>query len=296
MAAHKYWRLYMTARSGTGSFTGMAELDLRSGGVSQAFSGAISSNTAALSGYEAWRAGDGNASTFFVTAAYTAGSTDWRFKFGKPFTIASFSIKARTDAYFADTPVQFRLQHSTDGGSTWTTIQSYSSGNYTQGETKTFTVTSPISTTLVRILVDARQGGAGSNIGFTDVEFFDAANVGYLANYYRAATASTSASTALTPNYAFDNDTSTRYASSTALPQWIKHTFINPVDIDSFAITSSTSPLETVIGGILQYSDDDVNWGNARSFTTPNNWTSLETRTFSVASSAAIRPQIFVCT
>lgn len=296
MAAHKYWRLYMTARSGSGSFTGMAELDLRSGGVSKAFSGAISSNTAVLAGYDAWRAGDGNNSTFFVTSSFTAGTTDWRFKFGKAYTVASFSIKARTDAFFADTPVQFRLQHSTDNGTTWTTIQSYTSGNYTQGETKTFTVTSPVAVTFIRILIDARQGGAGSNTGFTDVEFFDAGNVGYLANYYRAATASTASSVGTGANYAFDSDTSTRYASSTALPQWIKYTFPSPVDIDSFAITSSSAPLETVVGGILQWSDDDVNWNNAQSFTTTNNWTSLETRTFSVVSAAAGRPQVFVCT
>lgn len=79
-----------------------------------------------------------NGSTSDYWASLTASSGQWiGFRFAGSPAVGSFSIRARS-AGFNQTPVTFKLQISTDGGSTWTDVQSYTAATWTAGAVQTF--------------------------------------------------------------------------------------------------------------------------------------------------------------
>jgi len=100
---------------------------------------------------------DGSASTAWIS--HTSGAPFWwQFRFNGSVTVGSFSIQAPASSA-GDTPVTFDLQKSTNGGSSFTTLQSYTSAAWTAGEIRTFTVAIPAS-----IVIAPSSGEQGETI------------------------------------------------------------------------------------------------------------------------------------
>ncbi len=136
MAAHRYWRLYMTAGpAGAGVFA-MNELQLMiaAGGVSVATGGAASASTT-YSGFSAAAAFDGNLTV--DGWASTTQVNEWlKYDFGVGVTkdIVEFGITAR-GGYGNQAPTGGKLQWS-DDDVTWTDSIVWTSSDFVNGETK----------------------------------------------------------------------------------------------------------------------------------------------------------------
>jgi alpha-L-fucosidase 2 len=137
------FRLLITSTDGT-SVCSIAEWTLYdSGGTPISFTDGASSALSVYSGEGtdgSAEAFDGDAATYWASnATPTVASPQWlAFRFNSSgLTVGSFSITARTSNP-NQTPHDFTLQKSVDGGATWTDIQSFTAATWTNGATQTF--------------------------------------------------------------------------------------------------------------------------------------------------------------
>ena len=73
----------------------------------------------------------------------TTGSPEWiGYRFFASAAVASFDVYAGNDFLFNNAPANFSLQKSTDGGTTWVTVGTYTAATWTQGSVQTFGVAS----------------------------------------------------------------------------------------------------------------------------------------------------------
>jgi hypothetical protein len=102
---------------------------------------------------------DGDNAT--VWAADGAASGEWiAYRFVGAATVGSFALRARNDGSFNQTPHTFALEKSTDGGTVWSTLQSYTAATWTIGAVQTFTAPVPASITIAP--TSGQQGAAVS--------------------------------------------------------------------------------------------------------------------------------------
>lgn len=109
-------------------------------------------------------AADGTTATVFSTQGGASPPLWWQVQFlSGTKTVVEVKITSRNDFnYAAQSPTAFDLQWSNDGSS-WTTLQSFTSGAWTQNQTQTFAVTNtPVAASWWRINVTAVNGG-GTN-------------------------------------------------------------------------------------------------------------------------------------
>lgn len=143
MAAHRHWRLYITATGGDPNYTQIAELELRAaiGGADQTGAGTASALTA-LSGFEASKAVDNTTSSKWSTTVGNVTPTWIAYDFGagNDVDIVEVAVACAGTAFDARGPRVFDVEWS-DDGSTWTTAWSVNepSLTYTSGVFSVFT-------------------------------------------------------------------------------------------------------------------------------------------------------------
>lgn len=121
-AAHRYWRVYITADYG--SATELGEVEWRVGGTNQTGSGTALGNPDTGSTFGAADAYDGN--PFSRWSSFGTAAPVWiGYDFGSGVTKAIDTV-ALTTASTANNPKDFQIQYS-DNGSTWTTVKTVTS-------------------------------------------------------------------------------------------------------------------------------------------------------------------------
>ncbi len=138
MAAHRYWRLNISAVDG-GAFIDFSEIELRGsvGGPDLTGSGTVSVYSE-WPGQEGTKSVDDNTSTFW--GSYPANPPGWwayDFGAGNDQDIVQLYITPRA-SYPQDGPAAFDLQFS-DNGSDWTTAESFTAA-WEEGVAQTFTI------------------------------------------------------------------------------------------------------------------------------------------------------------
>ncbi|MGE0604837.1 MAG: DUF2793 domain-containing protein [Xanthobacteraceae bacterium] len=137
-------------------------------------SGVTMAATTEYSGsFSAWKAADGNASTWWVANGAVPQNLDADFGSGNAKTIASYKMRARNDGSPLG-PTAWELLGSNDASS-WSTLDSRAAQSFTSGELKTFAVASPGSYRYYRLAVSAT--GAGSNLSLGEYELHSAGSV-----------------------------------------------------------------------------------------------------------------------
>lgn len=140
MAAHRYWRLNLTAPV-SGTAYGVAEITMAivAGGANQCTGGTAAASTSYSGSYLPANAFDANATTFWASAGSSAA--EWiSYDFGVGITrdIVEFSFQNRPDGIPSQTPYTGALQWS-DDNTTWTTTISFTgSTSPTTAQIQTF--------------------------------------------------------------------------------------------------------------------------------------------------------------
>lgn len=140
MAAHRYWRLNLTAPV-SGTAYGVAEITMAiaAGGANQCTGGTAAASTSYSASYLPANAFDASAASFWASAGGTAA--EWiSYDFGVGITrdIVEFSFQNRPDGIPAQTPYTGALQWS-DDNTTWTTTLNFTgSTSPTTSQIQTF--------------------------------------------------------------------------------------------------------------------------------------------------------------
>jgi hypothetical protein len=304
MAAHRYWRLYITAKSGASTFSAIAECELHTsvGGSDVTGSGTASANS--VSGGAAANAFDNNAATIWATG--TGAVPHWLaydFGAGNEQDIVEVSITSRSSSA-GSAPGAFQLQYS-DDGSTWTTrLFCNVDGPW------------PVSTTHVfntdgvgrywRIYVTAV--GSGDDTAIAELEMFTVSGGADQCTGGTASALFTEGANAA--SQAFDDSAGTAWLSGLAwaVPQWLEYDFGSGVtkDIVEVSITapSSNGAALTPMDFQIQWAkeSDDVAWMTKFSVSGATGWANGEKRYYDAsglvihAPPASVRPVVFVCT
>lgn len=303
MAAHRYWRIYITEKSGAATFSAIEELELRSsaGGADVTGSGTASANNS--SGGAAANAVDNDTGTIWATGAGALPHW-WAYDFGagNDQDIVEVSITSRSSTA-GSAPGAFQLQYS-DDGSTWTTrLFCNVEGVW------------PVSTTHVfntdgvgrywRLLVTAVA--SGDDTGAAEIEMF---TVSGGADQCTGGTPSALTAEPTDPAAnAFDDNAATAWLSGLpgVVPQWIRYDFGSGVtkDIVEVSITAPASNA-AALGPIdfhVQWaeSSDVVAWMTKFSVSGAAGWANGEKRYYDAsglvihAPAASARPVVFVC-
>jgi hypothetical protein len=149
MAAHRYWRLWITYTTANGGSVSMGEIELRNsiGGSDLTGSGTASASSEFSGSFVASNAVDNNTSTSWVAtgAATNAAPEWWKYDFGIGVTydIVELAITPRTGVP-ANTPADFLIQYS-DDNSVWTTAREVRLTAWSSSQ-RTIPVASPYGT------------------------------------------------------------------------------------------------------------------------------------------------------
>tara|TARA_R110000803_G_scaffold166755_1_gene230013 strand:- start:5016 stop:5507 length:492 start_codon:yes stop_codon:yes gene_type:complete len=143
-------------------------------------------------------------------------------------------------------------------------------------------VAAPVTADFWRINVTLNNEGAYTAVAITDIVFKDSGGTPIsTAGGTAAASASAGANTAAK---AFDAITTTNWASTTALPQWIEMQFTGNVTPFSVDITGNNSSPDQAVNAIkdfdLQWSTDGISYTTAQSYSGETAWGLAETRNF----------------
>jgi F5/8 type C domain len=166
VTGHRYWRLNMTAT--TGSAYAMAEVQFRTtAGTPLLFSGGTASaSTIYGAGYEADKATDNNPTTMWISSLAKLASQTWTYDYGAGVTkaIVEIMIQARSDV--PQGPDTFTPQWS-DDGTTWTSMTPITT-TWAAGQIQVFPVTpathSSQALAYLARTVGGDEGGNGANI------------------------------------------------------------------------------------------------------------------------------------
>lgn len=148
MAAHRYWRLYITA---PGTWNSIGELELRdsAGGADRTGSGTASASHYYDGSYLPAYACDNNTSTAWANAG-GAPPEWWQYDFGagNAYDIVEISLRPRATKQL-ECPRAFAIQYS-DNGTDWTTSWSYPLvDEWKDGQTRIFTNPAAVTPTTV---------------------------------------------------------------------------------------------------------------------------------------------------
>jgi hypothetical protein len=162
VAAHRYWRLNVTANGGAPLLT-IHEIQFREvAGTPQLFSGGTASASSQNSAtFAASKAADNSATTYWATA--NGSNTGWwkyDYGAGNDKDIVEITVYTSTDAFFNPyAPTVFTLEYS-DDNSSWTAAASIAGITWSAGETKVFTLPLTPEVRVSQIVPEALRGGA----------------------------------------------------------------------------------------------------------------------------------------
>lgn len=138
MAAHRYWRLNISANAGDANYLQIAEVEMRAtlGGADQCTGGTASASTEHSATYAASKAVDDTASTHWSTPISTLTGW-WAYDFGSAVEVLQYTIQA-PPASPARSPKDWALEYS-DNGTDWTLQETREEQTgWTTGEVRTF--------------------------------------------------------------------------------------------------------------------------------------------------------------
>lgn len=318
MAAHRYWRLYVTAVQ-AGYYVGLSEIELFDATYADVTSSAmaITTSTSLGAGYVGSNAFNDTASDQWISSGLTApsaGTPEWiqiDLGAGNAKDVIAMSLRGRYDGQSwvpEQCPKTFKLKYS-DDGSAWsdlisvTNLSAWISWN---GERRFFdaggemAVPPPPSIavgTASRQFWRVRATATGSihNTGVSNIAF---------ATTNGGADTTTGGTSAESNGYtsfgghgsAFDSTNSMWTAGDTH--SWVGYLHPAPVDAVECRITAhGDSPSVTPKDFVIEYWDGSA-FVETLSVTGETGWTSLQQRTYTwaLASTAAARPHVFVAT
>lgn len=138
----RYWRIHITATDTNQTATSLGELQFRAtvGGASLCTGGTASSSSDFDTSHAAAKAFDGTSST--IWSSVVGGVPAWlEYAMATASVVNQVVIAARDDttSTFGQTPKDFTVQSSTDGGTTWNDEWSVTGQTgWTIGEIRTF--------------------------------------------------------------------------------------------------------------------------------------------------------------
>jgi hypothetical protein len=303
MAAHTYWRLLFTATPATNRIV----IDLLSFYDATTTllptTGGTASASSVQSGSNAANAFDGSVNgNWWIgnSTSVTPATPEWlQYQFASAVDVASFVLAPR-QSFSAQWPCDFALQYS-DNGTTWTTLYQYygafypgNSGSSPQAWTCTAANAVPALGIAFRLLVTSVQGGAGTQVGIAEVQFFDSGATLYPTARIAAPSSSVASGEGDGGYAAFDGSTTTYWQSnnapSVAAPEWVAYWFANAATFPStFSVTSrNLQPQYGPVNFSLQSSTDNSTWTTRGTYTAAAWAGGGSTQTFTVAPPASI--------
>jgi hypothetical protein len=268
MAAHRYWRIRITA-SANNSDSAIGELELRTSasGADQTGSGTASANSDAGGSWVASNAFDNNNGTGWNSASF-AGVPVWLaydFGSGNDKDIVEIALRVRSD-YVGNAPKDFWVEYS-DNGTQWlSSWRVVNATGWSTGEQRVYSYSGPSGAHRYWRLGITAVNGTGV-IRVSDLEYRTSAGG---ADVTGSGTASASSSNiGRAPADAFDSDPATYWEANTG-NHWLKYDFgaSNDKNVAEVAIVGGQA---SVTGSpkdfTIEYSDDD---------TTYNGWLSVQ--------------------
>lgn len=162
MAAHRYWRIYITATAG-GGYIELSEVQWRAtiGGANIATGGTASASSYNDGGSTAAHAFDATGGTRWATAGGSAAPSWLAYDFGSPVSIAELAVRNAENPPSGNptgnSPGAFRIEYS-DNGADWVDSGFQWSGQTwsAAGETKTYVM---VQYTLSGVVLNAAGEG-----------------------------------------------------------------------------------------------------------------------------------------
>lgn len=296
MAAHRYWRVYMTVMASTGAYPSLSEVVFRdSGGTPISTSGKTLTASSEGFGLPVANAFDGNSST-----VWHAGNTTlpaWvkcDFGAGGEVDVAKVSIGGRSGNDF-QSPRDFQLQWS-DDNSAWTTLFSVTDiTSWKSSNQKTFPKAALANKSAWRVYITAV--GTGSAAGLSEMEFRTSAGGADTATDPEKGIGSTNyAQDSISTYNCHDNNNSTDWSSyAGGMPQWVGYDWDDGAAheiVEVMMRARGTQPQQAPTAFDIQYRNASGTWVTAASFSGLS-WTSGETKTFTVPTSGGTtQPQM----
>lgn len=293
MPSYTYWRIFVL-NSGTNT-TSVAELKFFDSLGSQIPTTAgTASASSVFSTFVAANAFDGSGSTFWdsSTTPNLTAPTWLQYQFPSAVAVNTFSIQARNDSSFTQTPLWFALQASNDG-STWTTIGNYTASSWTTaGQTQTFTAGTGLGNAY-RLRITGING-TSTNVGIAELKFFDAGST-QIPTTGGWPLASSVFSGSFTADKAFDGNASTFWDSngvpSSGSPQYLAYQFFSTVSPASFSITNrpdTSWSTQSPTAFSLETSNDSGNtWTSVQTYAT--SWAAAgQVNTFTIGAAVTV--------
>lgn len=281
MAAHRYWRIYITESVNANNLD-LREVEMRTsiGGADVTGSGTASASSEA-GGFEASKAFDNNSSTTWYTGSTTRPQwLKYDFGAGNEKDIAELQITSWSEAEHIRT---WQFQYSDDNVN-WTTLWDIqfdkslpTNTSRTYSATDTPTMNGPF--TFWRIRATTVDGGIG--FGALEIEWRDAGGTDQATG--GKAIASSNQDSFQYPEFAYDDSLTTKWTTKDAPPGWIGYRWTGAKDIRAIAFTARSD------GGLQNQSPKDfvVEYWDGSSYQTvytgsaQTGWTAGQTRTFS---------------
>jgi hypothetical protein len=303
MAAHRYWRIYITNTTGSASFLDIREIEMRTsiGGADVTGSGTATASTQG-SGFEAPKAFDNNSSTTWFTNIGTNPLPQWiKYDFGagsdKDIVEVALQCWAATEH-----PSCWELQYS-DDNLTWSrSFLVESSLGWSANEWRSFSAnTGPSSGTANKQFWRVRSTAVdgGTVFGLSELQMFTTPG-GSNQCSGGAAWCSNSPESAGPAAEAFDGVIADSqlgsYWAGGSTKEWIGYKFASAKDIVSIKVSARvTNQNQSPKDFVVEYWDGSA-YQTAYTVTASSGWASGETRTFTWGTGPSARPVVFVCT
>jgi len=316
MAAHRYWRIYVTANNYTGSSTGFREIELREsiGGADATGSGTAAADSSFSGSFLPAKAFDNGTGEWASGTGALPHWISYDFGAGADKDIVEMAWRPRTA--LGQEPIDFDLQWSDDNAA-WTTLFSVRGYTDQSNDGTTWSVLSAntgimAATTAFkqawRVRVTAADGGSVFDI--SDIEMRLTAGgsdqcSGGAAFASSAYDGAVSGGVLWGAKYAFDASLAQPdWESNSGLTTaWVAYQFAAAKDITEVAIRSRDSAdfNQAPKDFTVDYWDGSA-WVVAMTLTGITGWTQAQTRYFNASGETSgspattARPVVFVCT
>ncbi len=287
VTGHRYWRVYITANSGNGSFTGLYEVEMResAGGADATGSGTAISGGSGSDSPAASKAFDNSLTSGNYWLRSATGTCWIGYDFGVGVT--KNIVEVRLDANNYDwAPASGSVDYSDDNVS-WTTSFSFTLPGWIASGTRILPEAAPAAgyARFWRIFCDTNNGDASfTQIG--EIEFRATSGGADQTSLLSSDTTSTLGRTVYSVTgggaeawRAFDNTTGTWVATGTT-NQYVGYIFTAPVLVAEVVITCPT-PARAPNNFKIQYSHDGSTWTSAKTLT-GQTWVANVAKTYSV--------------
>jgi hypothetical protein len=301
MAAHRYWRVYIT-EAVHATHLDIREIEMHTSlGGADVCTGGTAIYSAETGGFEASKSFDDNSGTTWYISQGSYPLPQWigyDFGSGNDKDIVELSLTAWT---YTEQWVSFRFQHS-DDASSWTTLFTVENDEPQDTNTpRTYsandTPTMNGADTFWRVRSTTVDGGA--EFGVAEIQFRTTGGGADQATGGKAFANRSQDPGNFLPGYAFDDNAASRWASvSGGVAGWIGYRWASAKSIVEAAVTArndgfhSQAPKDFVI----EYWDGSA-YQTAYTSSSETGWTSGETRVFTWGTGpSSARPVVFICT